>query len=195
MSFPSPVPASVLAFVTTVHLALVVLRAHRSSLGPFSLAVVVSLLLAASPWLLSSPVGLAVGLAVHLAWFAACERLLPRASVPGPALVSAAAVSPPPVPITAAPVARRPREFVQVPVLSVFDEKRRYDTFFDIALGTMDLMSKTSTEIGAQGCDICLSPLTGPRSPSDLARAPSMVAEGEAAMLRALPRLKQLLAD
>jgi len=129
MSFPSPVPASVLAFVTTVHLALVVLRAHRSSLGPFSLAVVVSLLLAASPWLLSSPVGLAVGLAVHLAWFAACERLLPRASVPGPALVSAAAVSPPPVPITAAPVARRPREFVQVPVLSVFDETHDIRTF------------------------------------------------------------------
>jgi NTE family protein len=81
-----------------------------------------------------------------------------------------------------------------VSVLSVFDEKRRYDSFFDIALGTMDLMSKASTEVGAVGCDVCLSPLTGPRSPSDLARAPSMVAEGEAAMLRALPRLKELLA-
>jgi NTE family protein len=80
-----------------------------------------------------------------------------------------------------------------VSVLSVFDEKRRYDTFFDIALGTMDLMSKVSTEAGALGCDICLSPLVGPRSPSDLARAPSMVAEGEAAMLRALPKLKELL--
>ena len=80
-----------------------------------------------------------------------------------------------------------------VSVLSVFDEKRRYDTFFDIALGTMDLMSKVSTETGAHGCDICLSPLVGPRSPSDLARAPSMVAEGEAAMLRALPRLRELL--
>jgi NTE family protein len=80
-----------------------------------------------------------------------------------------------------------------VSVLSVFDEKRRYDSFFDIALGTMDLMTKASTEVGAADCDICLSPLTGPRSPSDLARAPAMVAEGEAAMLRALPRLKQLL--
>lgn len=82
-----------------------------------------------------------------------------------------------------------------VSVLSVFDEKRRFDNFFDIALGTMDLMSKASTETGAQACDICLVPLVGPRSPSDLARAPSMVAEGEAAMLRALPRLKQLLED
>ncbi len=82
-----------------------------------------------------------------------------------------------------------------VSVLSVFDEKRRYDNFFDIALGTMDLMSKASTETGAQACDICLAPLVGPRSPSDLARAPTMVAEGEAAMLRALPRLKQLLEE
>ena len=81
-----------------------------------------------------------------------------------------------------------------VSVLSVFDEKRRYDSFFDIALGTMDLMSRHSTEIGRAACDLCLAPLVGPRSPSDLARAPSMVAEGEAAMLRALPRLKELLA-
>ncbi len=80
-----------------------------------------------------------------------------------------------------------------VSVLSVFDEKRRYQGFFDIALGTMDLMARESNERGAAGCDLCLAPLRGPRSPSDLARAPSMVAEGEAAMLRALPRLKELL--
>ncbi len=80
-----------------------------------------------------------------------------------------------------------------VSVLSVFDEKRRFDGFFDIALGTMDLMSKASNEAGAAGCDLCLAPLRGPRSPSDLARAPAMVAEGEAAMLRALPKLKELL--
>lgn len=80
-----------------------------------------------------------------------------------------------------------------VSVLSVFDEKRRYQTFFDIALGTMDLMSKASNEVGAADCDLFLAPLRGPRSPSDLARAPAMVAEGEAAMLRALPKLKELL--
>ncbi len=80
-----------------------------------------------------------------------------------------------------------------VSVLSVFDEKRRYQSFFDIALGTMDLMSRTSNERGAADCDLCLAPLRGPRSPSDLTRAPAMVAEGEAAMLRALPRLKELL--
>jgi NTE family protein len=80
-----------------------------------------------------------------------------------------------------------------VSVLSVFDEARRYQTFFDIALGTMDLMSRTSNETGSAGCDLCIAPLRGPRSPSDLARAPAMTAEGEAAMLRALPRLKQLL--
>ncbi|MGH7724899.1 MAG: patatin-like phospholipase family protein [Candidatus Eiseniibacteriota bacterium] len=82
-----------------------------------------------------------------------------------------------------------------VSVLSVFDENRRYDNFFDIALGTMDLMSRPSNETGARGCDLCLAPLHAPRSPGDLARAPALVAEGEAAMLRNLPRLKQLLAD
>lgn len=82
-----------------------------------------------------------------------------------------------------------------VSVLSVFDEKRRFDNFFDIALGTMDLMSKPSNEAGAAACDLCLSPLTSPRNPSDLGRAPALVAEGEAAMLRALPRLRQLLQD
>ena len=80
-----------------------------------------------------------------------------------------------------------------VSVLSVFDDKRRFDSFFDIALGTMDLMSRHSTEIGRALCDLCLAPLVGPRSPGDLARAPSMVAEGEAAMLRALPKLKELM--
>jgi NTE family protein len=82
-----------------------------------------------------------------------------------------------------------------VSVLSVFDEKRRYESFFDIALGTMDLMAMHSNVEGAAGCHICLTPLAGPRSPSDLARAPALVAEGEAAMLRALPRLEALLAD
>ncbi len=80
-----------------------------------------------------------------------------------------------------------------VSVLSIFDETRRFQGFFDIALGTMDLMARESNERGAAGCDLCLSPLRGPRSPSDLARAPAMVAEGEAAMLRELPRLKELL--
>jgi NTE family protein len=82
-----------------------------------------------------------------------------------------------------------------VSVLSVFDEARRYQSFFDIALGTMDLMARTSNEAGSAGCDLCLSPLRGPRSPSDLGRAPAMTAEGEAAMLRAMPRLRELLAD
>jgi NTE family protein len=81
-----------------------------------------------------------------------------------------------------------------VSVLSVFDEQRRYESLFDIALGTMDLMSMHSNVAGQAACDLCLTPLAGPRSPSDLARVPSMVAEGEAAMERALPRLRQILA-
>ncbi len=82
-----------------------------------------------------------------------------------------------------------------VSVLSVFDESRRYESFFDIALGTMDLMAMHSNVEGAAACHVCLTPLGGPRSPSDLSRAPALVAEGEAAMLRALPRLRSLLEE
>ena len=81
-----------------------------------------------------------------------------------------------------------------VNVISEFTEDRRFDNFFDIALGTLDIMTRASTEAGAAGCDLCLRPLSARRSPSDLARVGAMVAEGEAAMMRALPRLRELMA-
>jgi ferredoxin-NADP reductase len=104
-----PLAASFLAFITTIHMGLVVLRIHRSPVaGVFSFVTPVSIALAASPWLLSSPTGVAAGLATQFAWFVACERLLPvpvavRAqpapsrAVAAPPARAARAATPPPV--------------------------------------------------------------------------------------------------
>lgn len=146
MFAPVPVPSSVLAFVTTFHLAMGVLRTHRTpGTGFFGFVTGISLLLAGSPWLMPSPIGLAVGLATHLAWFVACERLLPVSvsapvrtpappapATPRPVIAAPAprsAAAPRPHPPAAAEAPRRPRDFVQVPVLAVFDETPDIRTF------------------------------------------------------------------
>ena len=72
-----PTPTSALAFVTTVHLGLVVLRKHRSPSGAFLWALLPALLLCASPWWFPSVTALVAGLALHVAWFVACEKLVP----------------------------------------------------------------------------------------------------------------------
>lgn len=139
----APIATSVLAFITTIHLAIVVLRAHRSPIaGVFSFVTPVSLLFAASPWLMSSPMGVAAGLITHVTWFVACERLLqvpaaPRAAAPAPAPPRAAR---PPAPVVRPPAARpavaasaapaqTPSGWVQVPVTAVFDETPDIKTF------------------------------------------------------------------
>src|SRR6185312_10319426 len=105
-----PLAASFLAFITTIHMGLVVLRMHRSpTAGVFSFVTPVSIALAGSPWLLSSPTGVVAGLATQFAWFIACERLLPvpvRVGVqPTPSQARA----------VAAPPARAPRSAVPAP--------------------------------------------------------------------------------
>jgi ferredoxin-NADP reductase len=160
MTTAEPLAASFLAFITTIHMGLVVLRMHRSpTAGIFSFVTPVSIALAASPWLLSSPTGVAAGLATQFAWFVACERLLPvlapaaariqsvapqapAMSPPARAPRTAAAASPavrrpapaPPAPRAGtAPAAAPPRaassDFVQVPVIAVLDEARDTKTF------------------------------------------------------------------
>jgi hypothetical protein len=74
-----PVPTSALACVTTVHVALVVLRRHRLPGSSFPWALFLSLLFCASPWLFPSNNALAAGMVLHLAWFIACEKLVPAA--------------------------------------------------------------------------------------------------------------------
>ena len=76
---------SVLAFVTTIHCALVLLRHYRSSKAA-RLAVLPSMVFSAMPWFLSTFFWLAIGIAAHLAWFVACERLLPPPLPPPPSV-------------------------------------------------------------------------------------------------------------
>jgi len=121
---------SILAFVTTIHLGLVVLRAHRSpAAGAYSFVTFVSVLFAGSPWLLSSLLGLVIGFVVHLGWFAACERLLPTLAAKTPKRAAAPASDGAPRPAGMAQMARRPRDFVKTPVLAVFDETPDVRTF------------------------------------------------------------------
>lgn len=121
-----PTASSVLALVTTVHLALASLRNHRQAgPSPVSLLAVVSALFAATPWTFPSPAGLAAGLALHGAWFAVCERFVRRT---GPAELQ------PPAPTalatTPAPVlVPRPRGFIDTRVLAVIDETPDIRTF------------------------------------------------------------------
>jgi len=136
--------SSVLAFLTTMHVALVVLRAHRSSLkGGATFVSLVSLSFSATPWLLPTPAGVAAGFAAHIAWWLACERLLPSPAVhvvpppaprPAPAKAAPAKAAPlvtaTPRPAPPAPAPARPsRSFVMVPVLSVNDETPTIRTF------------------------------------------------------------------
>jgi ferredoxin-NADP reductase len=138
-SWSAATPPSILAFLTTVHLALVVLRAHRGAVaGAFSPITLVSVLFAASPWMMSSAVGLAIGFVVHGGWFVACERLLPgtvpaSGSKPAPARAPAPPRAPVPAvakrPVGIAQMARAPRQFVQTPVMAVFNETPDIRTF------------------------------------------------------------------
>jgi len=139
--------SSTLAVASTLHATLLVLRQQRSvqSLSA-STVLLPSLAFTGSPWLLAAPIWLAGGFLVHLAWFVACEKLLPApvaAKRPGaaarPAVASPAAAAPAP---QAAPAAAGPPSFQPVPVLAVFEETEDIKTFrmlrpddFDFAAG------------------------------------------------------------
>lgn len=105
-----------LAFITTLHCALMLLRNYRSA-KTAKLAVLPSIVFMASPWFLPAPVWLVGGFVSHIAWFAACERFLPKPAV------SAATASPPP------PRAMRSPGFQPVAVLATFDETAEIRTF------------------------------------------------------------------
>jgi len=123
-----PAPVSALAFVTTIHLAMASLRHHRRPAGArVNALALVSVLLAATPWLFPTPLGLGLGLLAHLVWFIACEKLAPPAAGVRPSAASAgpreAARAPAParsMPAAARPA--RPKGFVATPVITVLDE-------------------------------------------------------------------------
>jgi NTE family protein len=82
-----------------------------------------------------------------------------------------------------------------VRVVSGFHEHRRYRNLFDVAMGTLDLLVKESTERGSEAADLTLDPTVQHINPSDLSRMLELVASGEACMREALPRLRELLED
>ena len=141
------VPTAALAFITTIHVAMAVLRAHRTpTSGAFGFVTAVSFLFTASPWLMPTVLGVLVGVTTHLAWFIACEQLLPSASAASTSSSAVAAASPradnsrPPSIVRRAPTAsKRPsaaptppaktRDFTRVPVVAVFDETPDIRTF------------------------------------------------------------------
>jgi ferredoxin-NADP reductase len=73
----APAASSVLAFVTTVHAGLFVLRAHSGRRGGWLLALP-SALLAGLTWGLNAPAWLATSLAADAAWFTTCHLLAPH---------------------------------------------------------------------------------------------------------------------
>ncbi len=115
-------PSSLLALATTVHVALLMLRRYRgvNTLGRAGV-LLPSAAFAAMPWIFPDPTWIAVGVAVHLAWFVACEKLLPPVAAPSPARRPTAAAPPPPAPA--------PTGFIPVPVLAVFEESGDIRTF------------------------------------------------------------------
>lgn len=124
--------SAAVAFVTTIHLAMALLRHYRSVRGSGQVAVLLpSALLTFSPWVLPTPLWLAAGVAVHLAWFAVCERLLPQKA----AVTSARTLKPAgaPAPSRAAfgerPAPAAGSAFTPVPVLAVIDESPDIRTF------------------------------------------------------------------
>lgn len=82
-----------------------------------------------------------------------------------------------------------------VRVVSGFHEHRRYRNLFDVAMGTLDLLVKESTERGSEAADLTLDPTVHHINPSDLSRMLELVASGEACMRESLPRLRELLED
>jgi ferredoxin-NADP reductase len=130
----SPSPTSLLAFVTTVHLGLVVLRKHRMPAGARPWALLPSVLLCISPWLFPFLTTIAVGLALHAGWFVACETLIPGVRPAEPAQ------APPARPVASvearalmarpdAPAASASRDFVPVAVLAIIEESPAIRTF------------------------------------------------------------------
>lgn len=120
-----PADTAVLAFVTTLHCALIFLRRYRPRAGG-AIVMLPSVVFVVLPWYLSTPMWLAVGFASHIVWFIACERLLPPQKTSAPAAI---AKTQPRAPAAAAQPAKGPTGFVSVPVLATVAETEEIRTF------------------------------------------------------------------
>lgn len=75
-----PAGTAVLAFVTTFHCALALLRNYRAA-KTARLSVLPSIVLTILPWFFPAYAWVLFGIAAHLTWFIVCERWLPAAPV------------------------------------------------------------------------------------------------------------------
>ena len=129
----TPVNTPVLALVTTVHAAILLLRSHRNPTDLRHAALLLpSIVLTASPWWFPTPAGILSGIALHLIWFAACERWLPQEKPTSSAAPPVRPRSPAPPQATKHPLGERsssPSGFVQVPVIGVCPETDDITTF------------------------------------------------------------------
>lgn len=114
----TPAPTAVVSFVSTLHLAAILLNAHRGAGAGRRALLLPSIGFGVLAWLLPAPAWLLAGLAAQAAWLAACDRLGGRAAAP-------AAPDPAPVPRPAS----APRGFVPAKVLAVLDETPEIRTF------------------------------------------------------------------
>jgi ferredoxin-NADP reductase len=121
-------PSSVLAVVTTLHLALGLVRRHRTPLAARgAIFMAVSFLFAGSAWIFPSYRDLALSAAGHIAWFLATGFLggRPRPALPASRTPAARVASAPTAPSRPAP----PGGFTPAAVLAVFDETPEIRTF------------------------------------------------------------------
>ena len=122
-------PSSVLAGVTTLHLALGLIRRHRAQNGARGVAFLgVSVAFAATAWIFPSFRDLGIAVGAHLAWFVVSGFLGgARAGRPAsPAGAGAAALRPI---ASTAPAPRPAPAFATAAVLAVFDETHEIRTF------------------------------------------------------------------
>jgi len=123
----TPVPTSMLAVVTTIHVAILLLFAHRHApTMRHALLLLPSAAFSTTPWILPTPPGITIGLILNFAWYVACQRQLSESSATAqPTAAQKAAPQPAPKPAPAA----APRGFVQVPVINVIRETEDIATF------------------------------------------------------------------
>lgn len=126
-------PVSVLAFVSTIHCAMLMLVRHQTRTR-FGLVLLPSIVFVACPWFLATPLWLAVVLATHVGWVIVCEKLIrpateiQPANAPKPRRSDSAAASPTPRLVPSAQPSTQ-SGFVAQPVLAVFSETPDIRTF------------------------------------------------------------------
>jgi len=114
------------ALLTSIHIAMALVRRHRTAgqsiASPF---VLPSFLFALAPWIWFTPIGLLTGFVAHVVWFMVCEWSAPR-TMPAAASRTAAVGKQPA--LSKAESSRR-MAFIPATVIAVLDESPEIKTF------------------------------------------------------------------